>query len=100
MPEVLRPLFWDVDFNSLSWEKHQDFIVQRVLQSGSWEDVCWLRRSRGDEWLRGWLLRRKGAQLDARRLRFWQVVLNLPARSVERWLSLAHDDLWAKRLVR
>ncbi len=99
MPEFLRPFFWDVDFDALRWEPYQDFIVRRVLQSGSWEAVCWLKRGLGDAWLRDWLLRHKGARLDPRRLRFWQVVLHLPERSVDRWLASAQNIPWMHRLA-
>ena len=100
MPEFLRPLFWDVDFDSLHWEQYQDFIVQRVLQSGSWEAVCWLRRAMGDARLRTWLLAHRGARLEPRRLRFWQVVLRLPARSVDRWVASSRNNPWLDRAAR
>lgn len=99
MPDFLRPFFWDVDFDALRWESYQDFIVKRVLQSGSWEAVCWLRRSLGDAWLRDWLLAHRGARLEPRRLRFWQVVLRLPARSVDRWVASFQDNPWSDRAI-
>ena len=99
MPDFLRPFFWDVDFDALRWEPYQDFIVRRVLQSGSWEAVCWLRRSLGDAWLRDWLLAQRGARLEPRRLRFWQVVLRLPARTVDRWVASFRDNPWSDRAI-
>lgn len=99
IPELLRPFFWDVDFDALRWELYQDFIVRRLLQSGSWEAVCWLRRNQGDAWLRDWLLKHKGARLDPRRLRFWQVVLHLPLRSVDRWVASSRDNPWSDRVA-
>jgi hypothetical protein len=99
MPEFLRPFFWDVDFDELSWEQYQDFIVRRVLQSGNWEAVCWLRGTMGDQNLRAWLLRQRGARLDPRRLRFWQVVLRLPARTVDRWVDSLQNSPWLDRIA-
>ena len=99
MPEFLRPFFWDVDFDALRWELYQDFIVQRVLQAGNWEAVCWLRGAMGDQSLRAWLLRRRGARLEPRRLRFWQVVLRLPAHTVDRWVASFRDNPWSDRVA-
>jgi hypothetical protein len=99
LPDWLHPYFWDVDFDSLSWQRHRDFILQRVLQTGSWDAVCWLRRTLGDGELRAWFLARKGARLEPRRLRFWQLVLRLPARTVDRWVASARDNPWLDRLA-
>ncbi len=31
--------FWDVDINSLDFEKQADAIIVRVFERGSWEDI-------------------------------------------------------------
>lgn len=31
-------LFWDVKQNECTWEQHQKFIVERVLDYGLWKD--------------------------------------------------------------
>jgi hypothetical protein len=99
MPDFLRPFFWDVDFDSLRWEAYQDFIVRRVLESGNWEAICWLRGTMGDQGLRAWLLKRKGASLDPRHLRFWQVVLRLRVRAVDRWVASIRYYPWSDRVA-
>lgn len=39
LPESMRWLFWDVDFDSLDVELHADAILARVLEAGRLEDV-------------------------------------------------------------
>ena len=39
LPESVRWLFWDVDFDALDVEQHADAILPRVLESGRLEDV-------------------------------------------------------------
>lgn len=39
LPESLRWLFWDVDFDSLDVEAHADAILARVLENGRLADV-------------------------------------------------------------
>jgi hypothetical protein len=97
LPDFLQPFFWDVDFQSLRWEQQRDFIAQRILQAGSWQAVCWLRERMGDAELRAWLLRHHGARLEPRRWSFWQVILELPPRTVRRWVAEYNNNPWANR---
>ncbi|MGH7966833.1 MAG: DUF6922 domain-containing protein [Candidatus Binatia bacterium] len=52
LPAMLRPLFWDYDFVALGWDSDRDLIVTRVLTSGDWDAVSWLRSRLGDHALR------------------------------------------------
>ena len=98
LPSRLRPLFWDTDFRHLRWPRHRDFVIARVLQSGRWEDIQWLRARIGDRRLRAWIIRRKGRGLSGRELRFWELVLHLPRRSVNRWLQAPALRIWEGRI--
>jgi hypothetical protein len=96
----LRKLFWEYDDRSLSWEKDRDLITARILSSGTWTQVRWLRRQLGDPGLAAWITARQGRGLDARRLRFWQTVLGLPKARVDEWLARPDQQIWNRRLVR
>lgn len=37
-----KSLFWDVDLRNLDIEKHEDFIIARVLEYGNIDDLKWL----------------------------------------------------------
>ncbi len=82
LPEMLRPLFWDCDFDQVSWRDHRDYVVRRVLSAGTWDAVCWLRAGLGDVALRQWIEQHEGRGLSSRQLRFWEVVLDLPPELV------------------
>lgn len=43
LPALLRPFFWDHDFKALTWDEDHDLIIARVLASGTWEAITWLR---------------------------------------------------------
>jgi hypothetical protein len=45
-------LFWDVDLSDLDMETHRAFIVERVLDYGSWEDWLFIRKYYGMEQLK------------------------------------------------
>jgi hypothetical protein len=76
-PSQLRRLFWDVDLASLDPERHEDFILGRLLTEGDWDVVNALRSAVGDDALAAFV-RRAGRRLDRRTLRFLEVVLEIP----------------------
>ena len=86
LPATLQALFLDYDFAALSWEDDRDFITARVLTSGGWDAVTWLRSRVGDRALREWIERHRGGGLSPQRLRFWELILGLPHCQVNAWL--------------
>ena len=100
LPDSLAKFFWDCDFAALSWGQHQDFITRRLLLSGDWDAITWLRRQMGDLTLRQWLEQHRGAGLSPRQLRFWETVLDLPHPQVTRWVRAAAAQTWEGRLNR
>jgi hypothetical protein len=87
LPEILRPLFWDCDFDQLTWSEHRDFVVGRVLSAGSWNAIDWLRARHSDLDLRQWIERRQGRGLTPQQLRFWELVLEMPSTRIDAWLE-------------
>ena len=97
LPKRLRPLFWEYDFTTLSWNADRDLIIARVLTAGDWEAIQWLRGQVGDNALRVWIEEHGGRGLDARRLRFWELILKLPSRKVGQWLRSEERKIWENR---
>ncbi len=99
LPESLRPLFWDSDFDHLDGHEHRDFIIRRVLAEGAWETVCWLRTELGNAPLRDWILRHQGRSLTPQQLRFWELILDLPSEAVDSWLQSEERKIWELRVA-
>jgi hypothetical protein len=97
LPTRLRPLFWDHEFTRLSWKADRDMIIGRILAAGDWESLRWLRRRLPDRVLRDWLKQRRGAGLSARQLRYWELILDLPRRTVNGWLADPGRKVWEER---
>lgn len=97
MPKRLRPFFWDYDFLRLSLNEDGDLIIRRILSSGSWDAVRWLRKEVGDQELREWLIAHRGRGLNPCQLRFWGLLYNLPARQVNKWVQAAKSGVWGRR---
>lgn len=97
LSELLRRYFWDYDPERLSWEASRHTIVLRLLQSGGWDAVRWLRAHVSSEELREFLVRRRGRGIDPKRLRFWGLILDLPREQVDEWVEAARSNPWYQR---
>jgi hypothetical protein len=97
LPSHLTSLFWDYDASRLAWPKDADLIIARILASGDWRSVQWLLDQCDRNALRRWIRARQGRGLDARRLRFWELVLGLPHSEVNRWIGVLERDSWPRR---
>ena len=100
LPENLQTLFWDYESLELNWERDRDLVIARVLASGSWDQVAWLRSQIDESKLRDWIESRQGAGLTPQRLRFWELILSLPHHQVDAWLGAAGRKTWDQRVQR
>ena len=87
LPEKLRPLFWDGDFELVSWDIHRDYVIGRVLSAGSWESICWLRTLLNDAALRQWIERRQGRGLSSRQLRLHDISWEQVKNDIRTWVK-------------
>ena len=97
LPTTIKALFWDTPSGSLRWERDRDQIIGRVLASGPWETVQWLRARAGDEAIRTWIELHEGRGLSPQQIRFWQLILGIPARRANRWLRSEGRQVWDRR---
>lgn len=100
MREELRRYFWDVDAANLTWERDRAIIARRLLREGGWDATRWLLRRMTDDELRKILLEMEGKGLDPKRLRFWELVLDLPHDRVDAWVAAARRSPWYRRAIR
>ena len=68
----LAPLFWDRDLEESDLSRHSGWVLERVLTSGSHEQVRAARVFFGDEAV-GRAAERRG--VDARTRRYWHMIL-------------------------
>lgn len=97
VPEFLVPLFWDTDLSAVDLGVHRDFVLGRILSSGTLDALRWARQEFGDEVIRDWIVRHEGRQLSSPQLRFWEVVIGLPAEKVSAWLATPERRIWEGR---
>jgi hypothetical protein len=95
--ESIAKYFWDVDFSAISWEQHKNFIIRRILQSGDFQALRWLRSQLGDSALRDWILARNARGLSPRQIRYWSVVLSIDESLANQWVMQAQNTPWELR---
>lgn len=93
LPDDLRRFFWDCDFASLSWRRHNSFIIGRLLEMDDLEAIRWLIRRIGNRGIEKWLLAHRGGGLDPMRLRFWQARLDITATTVDEWIQAGNKSV-------
>jgi hypothetical protein len=95
LPDCVQSLLWDVA--DVSWERHRDFLIERVLSQGDWEAWQWIRRLAGDAALRAVLERTRARSLSRAQISFWQLILDLPEKQVSSWLADPARVIWDQR---
>ena len=84
LPERLRILFWEADFDSIDAARDADSVLARVLEHGRLADVKWLLATYGKARLHR-LFREVGhPELSERTRTFWRAALKAEH---ERWAS-------------
>src|SRR5262245_5415585 len=72
LPEALRWLFWDLDFDALDIEEHADAILARVLEHGRLEDVRVVLAIFGQERVHAFFRDVAHPLISARTRTFWR----------------------------
>ncbi len=80
LPEFLRPLFWDTDFDRLRIPGHERYIIERILELGDAPDVRWMFQ----HFPRKQIVRtlKTTRALSQKSARFWAFILEVPPEEV------------------
>jgi len=77
-PVFNRRIFWDVDFETIDYQRDSKFIIERVFERGDVEDIRNCRRYYGDEKVTDVLLKVKF--LPETRMYLASAVINRPLK--------------------
>jgi hypothetical protein len=90
-------ILWDVDEASISLEAHAEFLISRVLASGSLAQADWLRNHYGDKRIRDVLVAPGGARhLSARDVQFWSLILGIAQDLADRLIDEKLASPWGR----
>lgn len=80
LPEFLRPLFWDVDFDQLRIPGHERYIIERILELGDVAEVRWMFQTFPRDLILQAL--RRSRNLSRKSALFWASFLEVPTRGI------------------
>lgn len=97
LPEFLRPLFWEIDFDHLRLPERETYVIERVLEYGNLPAVRWLEKTFPPERIAQVV--RHSRALSLRSANFWARMLGIPLEEV-RCLSTSfqqkHRVIWQR----
>lgn len=73
-----RKIFWDIDFDTLDYVKHKNFIIERVLNKGGLVDWNFIKQKYGLEDIRSIAPRLRS--LDRKTAVFASNLFNIPLK--------------------
>jgi hypothetical protein len=97
LPRSVTSLFWDYPERRLSLARDRELIIRRILAEGGLRHMRFIRRRVGDEAIRDVLVSSQARGLSPQRIRFWQLLLDVPAGLANAWVRSARAGTWARR---
>lgn len=101
LPPSLYTFFWEYDPETLDVRKFSTFIIERLMERGSWEAMQWLLASFSRQQRFDYLQTRGRKILSPKVLNYWAIMSDVPDPMRRQWLAdaRARADIWSKRVV-
>ena len=88
-----KSLFWDVDVNNINWDKHSNFVINRVLSRGTLQDWTEIKKYYGLNTIKTTVLNMR--YLDKLTLHFCSVVFDIPREDFRCYdMIQSTQELW------
>ena len=85
LPADAAWLFPEYDFDTMDPASHKSVIIERVLERGSWEQLCWLFATYGEAGVAEWVRRHGFRLLSGRSFALWRLVLRVADYVAPEW---------------
>ncbi|MFA6534116.1 MAG: hypothetical protein WCT37_03005 [Patescibacteria group bacterium] len=72
IPAATKNILWDVDSAKLDQQKDKRFLITRLADKGSWQDILWLKKKYGLAEIKR--LVRQSRKVSAKTKTFWQII--------------------------
>ena len=80
MPDRIKRLFWDVNKETVDVVCHRAYIIRRIMDYGTIEDVKWMLRTYSPQEISEVLKKRRG--LSRKSACFWAAYFNIPKEEI------------------
>jgi len=85
LPADAAWLFPEYDFEAIEPERYKGVIIERILERGSWEQLCWLFATYGEEDVAAWVRRHGFRLLSKRSFALWRLALGVDDYEAPEW---------------
>jgi len=72
LPSKIKRILWDVDCEKIDMRKHKGFVIARIAEKGSWEDVKWLKKNYSLPVIKKYVLQSKNTSPKVKN--FWKII--------------------------
>jgi hypothetical protein len=72
LPESFRKYFWDCNFNELSLKQYPKFVLERILNYGTLEDIKWIKKQVDENYFHQ--IATQSRRLDNKTLNYWRII--------------------------
>jgi hypothetical protein len=80
LPDLLRPLFWDVELSTLDPERHRTLVIERAIELGNDGMISWLLRTYPAAAIAQVV--RSSRSISANTACLWSLVLRIPKEEI------------------
>ena len=85
LPADAAWLFPEYDFETMDIKSHKSVIIERVLERGTWDQLCWLFATYGEANVAEWVRRHGFRLLSRRSFALWRLVLGITDYVAPEW---------------
>ena len=85
LPADAAWLFPEYDFDTMGLERHKSIIIERVLERGTWGQLCWLFIIYGEASVAEWVRRHGFRLLSRRSFALWRLALGVADYVAPEW---------------
>lgn len=75
-PGFSRHIFWETDYDKIDWEGKWRYVIERVVDYGSWDDLMLLKSRYSDVQIRQAVM--ESRNIREKTLHFFSVIWNEP----------------------
>lgn len=76
LPEELKPLFWDTNFETLNPHKKSHYIINRIFDKGNIDAIRWVRKTYPENTIKFSLMKLRDFSLKS--ATFWATIYDIP----------------------
>ncbi len=81
IPADFKRYFWDTNIENLDLQKHQNYIIERLLEFGDFEQIDWINKSYNREIIKSVLMSSK--RISPKTGNFFSLIYNFPKEEMQ-----------------